>query len=131
VAPRRLLEREVVHHDLAELHIVETMLERKTMMAGLSDAFIALPGGFGTLDELFEMLTWTQLGFQHKPCALLNVAGYFDGLMGFLDHAVDQRFVTAAHRAMLLVEDDPESVLARLQSARLPETGKLIGRDAP
>ena len=130
VAPRRLLEREVVHHDLAELHIVETMLERKTLMAELSDAFIALPGGFGTLDELFEMLTWTQLGFQHKPCALLNVAGYFDGLMGFLDHAVDQRFVTPAHRAMLLVEDDPESVLARLQSARLPETGKWIGRDA-
>lgn len=130
VAPRRLLEREVVHRDLAELHIVETMLERKTLMAELSDTFIALPGGFGTLDELFEMLTWTQLGFQHKPCALLNVAGYFDDLMGFLDHAVDQRFVTPAHRAMLLVEDDPESVLARLQSARLPETGKWIGRDA-
>jgi len=131
VAPRRLLEREVVRRGLAELHVVETMLERKTLMAELSDAFIALPGGYGTLDELFEMLTWTQLGFQRKPCALLNVAGYFDGLTRFLDHAVGERFVTPAHRALLLVGSEPQAVIEMLVSARPTATGKWIGRDAP
>jgi uncharacterized protein (TIGR00730 family) len=131
VAPRRLLEREVIHSGLAQLHVVETMLQRKTLMAELSDGFIALPGGFGTLDELFEMLTWTQLGFQSKPCALLNVAGYFDGLTGFLDHAVEERFVIREHREMLLVDDDPESLLERLRNARLPKVDKWwIGRQA-
>src|SRR5688572_25134872 len=130
VAPRRLLEREVVHRGLAELRIVETMLERKTLMAELSDAFIALPGGFGTLDELFEMLTWTQLGFQRKPCGLLNVAGYYDGLTAFLNHAVAQRFVMREHRDMLLVEKDPGVLLERLRSEPIPEVNKWIGRGA-
>ena len=128
VAPRRLLEREVVHGGLAELRVVETMLERKTLMAELSDAFIALPGGFGTLDELFEMLTWTQLGFQRKPCGLLNVAGYYDGLTGFLDHAVAQRFVMREHRDMLLVEKDPAALLERLRSQPIPEVSKWLDR---
>jgi uncharacterized protein (TIGR00730 family) len=126
VAPRRLLEREVVHQGLAELRIVETMLERKALMAELSDAFISLPGGFGTLDELFEMLTWTQLGFQRKPCGLLNVAGYYDGLTAFLDHAVDQRFVKREHRDMLLVERDPARLLERLKNGRIPEVSKWL-----
>lgn len=130
VAPRRLLEREVVHRGLAELHVVETMLERKTLMAELSDAFIALPGGFGTLDELFEMLTWTQLGFQRKPCALLNVSGYFDGLTGFLDHAVGEGFVRAEHRAMLIVEENIEAVLARLAAEPIPVVSKWDKRPA-
>ena len=130
VAPRRLLEREVVHRGLAQLRIVETMLERKTLMAELSDAFIALPGGFGTLDELFEMLTWTQLGFQRKPCALLNVSGYFDGLNGFLDHAAGEGFVRAEHRAMLIVEEDAEAVLARLATEPIPAVGKWSERPA-
>jgi uncharacterized protein (TIGR00730 family) len=128
VAPRRLLEREVVHRGLAELHVVETMLERKSLMAGLSDAFIALPGGFGTLDELFEMLTWTQLGFQRKPCALLDVAGYYDALNRFLDHAVAERFIVREHRDMLMVGEDPDALLAGLAAARLPDTGKWMDR---
>jgi uncharacterized protein (TIGR00730 family) len=131
VVPRRLLGREVVHRGLAELRVVETMLERKALMAELSDAFVALPGGFGTLDELFEMLTWTQLGFQQKPCALLNVGGYFDRLTGFLDHAVAQRFVTREHRDMLLVDDDPDRVIQRLKTAPLPQVSKWVAPPAP
>lgn len=128
VTPRRLLEREVVHTGLTELHVVETMHERKALMAELSDAFIALPGGLGTLDELFEMLTWTQLGLQRKPCALLNISGYFDRMTEFLDHAVAERFIAPQHRAMLLVEDDPLRLLERLGNAELPDTSKWLDR---
>lgn len=128
VAPRRLVERELVRNSLSELHVVETMQERKSMMAELSDGFIALPGGFGTLDELFEMLTWTQLGFHRKPCALLDAKGYFERLIEFLDYAVEQRFVTAAHRAMLIVERDADILLDRLAVERPPESGKWMGR---
>ncbi|MGH6629519.1 MAG: TIGR00730 family Rossman fold protein [Burkholderiales bacterium] len=128
VTPRRLVEREVVHAGLTELRVVETMHERKALMAELSDGFIALPGGLGTLDELFEMLTWTQLGIHRKPCALLDVDGYFGKLAAFLDHAVEQRFVKAEHRSMLIAERDPEALLDRLASARLPETSKWMDR---
>ena len=128
VTPRRLLEKEVVHRGLSELRVVETMLERKALMAELSDGFIALPGGLGTLDELFEMLTWTQLGLQRKPCALLDVDGYYGGLAAFLDHAVAQRFITPQHRAMLIVERDAEAVLDRLASAPLPDVSKWMDR---
>jgi uncharacterized protein (TIGR00730 family) len=128
VTPRRLVEREVAHSGLTELRVVETMHERKALMADLSDAFVSLPGGLGTLDETFEMLTWIQLGYHRKPCALLEVNGYFERLTAFLDHAVEQRFLTAAHRAMLIVERDPEAVLDRLASAKLPDTGKWMDR---
>lgn len=128
VTPRRLLEKEVVHRGLSELRVVETMLERKALMAELSDAFIALPGGLGTLDELFEMLTWTQLGLQRKPCALLDVDGYYAGLAAFLDHAVAQRFITPQHRAMLIVERDADTALERLASAPLPDVSKWMDR---
>ncbi|HXF67271.1 MAG TPA: TIGR00730 family Rossman fold protein [Burkholderiales bacterium] len=128
VAPRRLLDREVVHRGLTELHVVETMLERKSLMAALADGFVALPGGLGTLDELFEMLTWTQLGFHRKPCALLDVDGYYAQLAGFLDHAVEERFITREHRAMLIVERDPRLVLERLAAAQLPEASKWMDR---
>jgi uncharacterized protein (TIGR00730 family) len=128
VTPRRLLEKEVVHRGLTELRVVETMLERKALMAELSDGFIALPGGLGTLDELFEMLTWTQLGLQRKPCALLDVDDYYGGLAAFLDHAVAQRFITPQHRAMLIVERDAETVLDRLASAPLPDVSKWMDR---
>jgi uncharacterized protein (TIGR00730 family) len=128
VTPRRLVEREVVHTGLTELRIVETMHERKAMMAELSDAFVALPGGFGTLDELFEMLTWTQLGLQRKPSGLLEVGGYFEKLSAFLDHAVVERFVRVEHRAMLICEADPLALLDRLASAPLPELSKWMDR---
>lgn len=127
VTPRKLLEREVVHRGLTELHVVETMHERKAMMAALSDAFVALPGGLGTLEELFEVLTWTQLGIHSKPCALLDVAGYYTRLSGFLDHAVERGFVKKEHRDMLLVAEDPETLLDRLASANLPRVSKWIG----
>jgi uncharacterized protein (TIGR00730 family) len=124
VAPRPLLEREVVHRGLTALHVVGSMHERKAKMAELADAFVALPGGYGTLDELFEVLTWTQLGFQRKPCGLLNVEGYFDRLVEYLDHAVRERFLVRAHRDMLVVGSDPERVLECLKNAPLPPVGK-------
>ena len=128
VTPRRLIEKEVVHRGLTELRVVETMLERKALMAELSDVFIALPGGLGTLDELFEMLTWSQLGIHRKPCALLDVDDYYGKLAEFLDHAVAQRFITPQHRAMLIVERDAETVLDRLASTPLPNISKWMDR---
>jgi len=128
VTPRRLIEKEVVHRGLTELRVVETMLERKALMAELSDAFIAPPGGLGTLDELFEMLTWSQLGIHRKPCALLDVDEYYGKLAEFLDHAVAQRFITPQHRAMLIVERDAETVLDRLASTPLPDVSKWMDR---
>lgn len=130
VTPRRLVEREVAHRALTELRVVDTMHERKALMADLSDAFIALPGGLGTLDETFEMLTWTQLGYHRKPAALLDVDGYFERLTAFLDHAVEQRFLTAAHRNMLIVEREPDAALDRLSTTALPEFSKWMGRTA-
>jgi uncharacterized protein (TIGR00730 family) len=128
VAPRSLLEREVVHRRLNELHVVGSMHERKAKMAELADAFIALPGAYGTLDETFEALTWTQLGYHRKPCGLLNVAGYFDRLVAYLDHALAERFLAREHRDMLLLEDDPDLLIERLGSVRLPQVSKWIGR---
>jgi uncharacterized protein (TIGR00730 family) len=128
VAPRRLLEREVVHGRLTRLHVVESMHERKAKMAELADAFIALPGGYGTLDEMFEALTWTQLGYHRKPCGLLNVAGFFDRLADYLDHALAEGFLTREHRDMLVVADDPDLMIETLRSVRLPQTSKWIGR---
>jgi uncharacterized protein (TIGR00730 family) len=115
VIPRALVEREIAHLGLTELHVVESMHERKALMADLSDAFVALPGGLGTLDELFEVYTWAQLGLHRKPCGLLNVEGYYQHLADFLDHAVGERFVRDEHREMLIVEDDPATMLERLQ----------------
>ncbi|MDP1718073.1 MAG: TIGR00730 family Rossman fold protein [Burkholderiales bacterium] len=126
VTPRRLLEKEVVHRGLTELRVVESMHERKALMAELSDAFIAMPGGLGTFEETFEVLTWTQLGFHRKPCGLLNVAGFYDKLASFLDHAVTERFLKAEHRAMVLTGSDPAALIAQLDSYRLPEVSKWI-----
>ncbi|MFN7087876.1 MAG: TIGR00730 family Rossman fold protein [Burkholderiales bacterium] len=128
VTPRRLLEKEVVHRGLSDLRVVDSMHERKALMAELSDAFIALPGGLGTFEETFEVLTWTQLGFHRKPCGLLNVAGFYDGLATFLDHAVAERFLKPEHRAMVLTGDDPAALIDSLKSCRLPEVSKWIGR---
>jgi len=114
VIPSDIAEKEVEHNGLTELQVVDSMHERKMRMAKLADGIIALPGGLGTLEELFEMLTWSQLGFHGKPIGLVNVAGYFDLLLAFLDHMVEERFVKQVHRDLLLTDSDPEALLDRL-----------------
>mgnify|MGYP001817795633 FL=1 len=128
VIPRSLAEREVSHGGVTDLRIVESMHQRKALMAELSDGFIAMPGGFGTIEELLEVLTWSQLGFHQKPCAILNVDGYFDALMQFLDHSVDQAFVKPIHRNMLLDHELPEQLLAMMETYQHPVVDKWIGR---
>jgi uncharacterized protein (TIGR00730 family) len=128
IIPRALVEKEVAHSGLSDLRVVTSMHERKSLMAELSDGFIALPGGMGTLEELFEMLTWAQLGMHRKPCGLLNVAGYYDGLSAFLDHAVGERFVAQAHRDMLLVGKTAKDLLASFSTYRPPIVEKWIER---
>lgn len=113
VIPNALVSKEVAHRGLSELRLVNSMHERKALMAELSDGFIALPGGIGTMEEFFEVLSWTQLGIHNKPCGLLNVSGYYDPLIEFLDHAVLQDFVKPKHRALLIVEHDPIILLDR------------------
>jgi hypothetical protein len=114
VIPEALAARELAHTTCSELHVVGTMHARKALMADLSDAFVALPGGLGTLDELFEALTWAQLGIHAKPIGLLDVAGYWGPLLAFVDHAQREGFVRARHRDLLLVDDDPARLLERL-----------------
>lgn len=126
VIPRMLVEREVANTALSDLRIVDSMHQRKAMMVELADGFIALPGGIGTLEEFFETWTWAQLGMHAKPCGLLNVAGYFDPLLEFLDHAVAERFVRDVHRSMVVVESDPAALLARFESYEPPRVVKWI-----
>ena len=128
VIPQSLVDKEVAHHGLTKLHTVDSMHDRKALMADLSDGFIALPGGLGTLEELFETLTWAQLGFHTKPCGLLNICGYYDGLSAFLDHAVQEQFVKHIHRQMLLIGDNPGFLLDRFARYQAPDQGKWIGR---
>jgi uncharacterized protein (TIGR00730 family) len=129
VIPEALVRREVAHKRLTELHVTQSMHERKMLMAELSDGFIALPGGIGTLEELFEVWTWAQLGLHKKPCGLLNIAGYFDALTTFLDHAVAEQFVKQPHHSMLLVERDPEALLDRFGSYQPPAVTKWVEED--
>jgi len=128
VIPRALVDRELAHHGLSQLDVVDTMHERKQRMHDLSDGFIALPGGFGTLDELFEALTWSQLGMHQKPCGLLDVAGYFAPLVQFLDGAVGSRLLKPEHRALLLADDDPARLVDRMAAFRAPAVAKWIDR---
>jgi uncharacterized protein (TIGR00730 family) len=128
VMPQALVDREIAHRGLTELRVVGSMHERKLLMAELADGFVALPGGMGTLEELFEVYTWTQLGVHAKPLAMLNVRGYYDRLVAFLDHAVAERFVTAEHRAMLVVAREPEEVLEGFAGWRAPDRPKWLGR---
>jgi len=120
VIPESLMGRELGHRGLTELHVVETMHQRKMMMAERSDAFLALPGGIGTFEELFEVWTWRQLGYHDKPLGLLNVAGYYDALLGFLAHSRDQGLMTTAQTDLLQVGDDPSALLQGLAD-RAPE----------
>jgi uncharacterized protein (TIGR00730 family) len=115
VIPQALMQREVGHHGLTELHVVKDMHERKAMMAELSDGFIAMPGGFGTLEELFEVTTWAQLGLHEKPIGLLNVNGFYDGLTSFASHLVAQGFVRPDHARLLMHAPEPSALLDLLQ----------------
>ncbi len=126
VIPRSLAHREVAHDGLTELIVTESMHARKTVMADRADAFVALPGGIGTLEEIFEVWTWTQLGFHGKPCGLLDVDGYFDALVRFLDHAVTEEYLQPAHRAILSIERDPERLLDALAAFEPPALGKWV-----
>jgi uncharacterized protein (TIGR00730 family) len=127
IMPQSLVEKEIAHTGLTELQVVASMHERKMRMADLSDGFIALPGGIGTLEELFEMWTWGQLGDHRKPVALLDVAGFWDMLTVFLDHQVAEGFVRESHREMLMVDTDPGRLLERMSAYEAPETKKWIG----
>ncbi len=121
IIPKALAHKEVAHKNLTELHVTDSMHERKMLMAELSDGFIALPGGIGTLEELFEIWTWAQLGFHNKPCGLLNVEGYYDLLIGFLDHVAAEQFFKKDHHALLLVETNPDVLLDRYATYQPPE----------
>lgn len=125
VIPRALVEKELAHTGLAEQHVVSGMHERKQRMAELSDGFLTLPGGWGTLDELCEMMTWAQLGIHAKPVGLLNVAGYFDGLMMQLAHAEHEQLIKPQYRRMLLVDTEPAPMLERMKSYRSPRAGRI------
>lgn len=116
VIPRNLFVKEVANTDLENLHVVNSMHERKAMMAEMADAFIALPGGFGTFEELFEILTWAQLGFHKKPVGILNINGYYDKLLEFIDNAIDQKFVKEEHKQMFVVEKDPKKIVEKIKS---------------
>jgi uncharacterized protein (TIGR00730 family) len=129
VIPEALVEKEIAHHGLTELRVTRSMHERKTIMAEISDGFMALPGGIGTLEELFEVWTWAQLGFHNKPCGLLNIAGYFNDLCAFLDHTVAEQFVKAPHRTMLYVESSAKLLLDGFNAYIPPVVTKWVSPD--
>jgi uncharacterized protein (TIGR00730 family) len=126
VIPSALVAKEVAHNGLADLRVVASMHERKAVMAELADAFIALPGGWGTLDELFEILTWGQLGLHRKPCGVLNVNGYFDGMLAFVEHSIEQGFVRREHGSMILVSSSPGALLDTFATYQAPVLEKWV-----
>ncbi len=124
VIPRDLYEKKVAFAGLTDLRVVASMHERKALMAELSDGFMALPGGLGTLEEIFEVITWAQLGLHQKPCGLLNVSGFFAPLLAFLDGVSRQGFIDAAHRSMILTAEDPDDLLQKFETYRPPAADK-------
>jgi uncharacterized protein (TIGR00730 family) len=128
VIPQLLVDKEVAHEGLTELRVVQTMHERKALMADLADAFLALPGGYGTWDELCEVLTWSQIGIQRKASALLNVNGYYDPLLAMADRAVSEGFIHTANRELLLTDTDPARLLDRLEDYVVPVVDKWMDR---
>jgi uncharacterized protein (TIGR00730 family) len=130
VIPNALVSKEVAHFGLTDLRVVGSMHERKALMAELSDGFIAMPGGIGTMEEFFEVLSWAQLGIHNKPCALLNVAGYYDSLIQFLDRGVEQDFIKPKHRELLLVESAPAKLLDRFDSLIGAQVGQRFDAKA-
>lgn len=129
VIPGALADREVAHAGVTDLRVVDSMHTRKALMAELSDAFIAMPGGVGTFEEFFEAVTWTQLGVHRKPCGLLNVGGFYTPLAAFIDQAVTEGFIKPIHRAMIVVDADPERLLNALATVKLPDVPKWIRKD--
>lgn len=128
VIPQALVDKEVSHRGLADLRIVGSMHERKALMAELANAFIALPGGFGTLEEFCEVVTWAQLGLHRKPCGLLNVDGYFNSLLAFFNHATDEQFIKPIHRGSIVADTVPEVLIDRVLSQQLPVVEKWISK---
>jgi uncharacterized protein (TIGR00730 family) len=126
VIPHALMAREIGHGGVTRLHVVDSMHERKALMADLSDAFVALPGGVGTFEELFEAITWTQLGLHRKPCGVLNVGGFYDGLLAFLDHAWTEGFIKPETRAIVVAGTDPADLLARMLATEIPPVPRWI-----
>jgi uncharacterized protein (TIGR00730 family) len=129
VIPQALADREIAHGGLTDLRVVDSMHTRKAMMADLSDAFIAMPGGVGTFEEFFEAITWTQLGLHRKACGLLNAGGFYTPLVAFIDQAVSEGFIKPIHRSMIVVDDNPERLLNTLDDIDLPDVPKWIRRD--
>ncbi len=129
VIPASLASIELAHDNLSELHIVDSMHERKVLMTKLSDGFVMLPGGAGSLDEFFEVLTLAQLNYHGKPCGILNVNGYYDRLLDFLDHSVSEGFLKSVHRQMIIVEESPQHLLDRMQAYQAPAATKWIETD--
>lgn len=126
IIPDSLDRKEVGHRGITELRVVDSMHERKAQMAELADGFIAMPGGIGTFEEFFEILTWAQLGFHEKPCAILNVAGYYDGLLALCDHAVQEGFLRPAHRQLILEDENPEILLEKMRNLKPVPVEKWI-----
>ena len=126
VIPKSLFEKEIAHAGLRQLCVVSSMHERKALMADLSDAFIALPGGFGTFEEFLEVVTWSQLGIHRKPCGLLNVSGFFDALLSLCDHAVDNGFIRDVDRALVISDSDPIGLIDRICSFQVPASTKWL-----
>jgi uncharacterized protein (TIGR00730 family) len=130
VIPKHLVAKEVAHKSLTDLRVVDSMHERKALMAELSDGFIALPGGFGTFEELFEVVTWSQLGLHRKPTGLLNVLGYYDSLLQLLDQGVSEEFIRPGHRDLVLSSDDPHLLLQQMRDFHPPEIQKWISKSS-
>lgn len=128
VIPRALAEKEIAHRNISEMHVVGSMHERKAMMADLADAFLTLPGGFGTWDEFCEALTWSQLGLQKKACAFLNVDGYYDALLAMTQRAAEDGFIRPEHRELLLVDTEPDRIIDRLRDYEVPYVPKWVDR---
>jgi len=126
VIPKDLVDREVAHHGLTKLHVVASMHERKALMAELADGFVALPGGFGTWEEIIEVLTWAQLGLHQKPCALLNTADYYQPLLNMVDHGLAEGFLTQIHKKLLLSSKDPGDLLRQMSAYKCPSDGSLF-----
>jgi uncharacterized protein (TIGR00730 family) len=126
IIPKSLVEKETAHLGLTEQHVVASMHERKAMMADLADGFVALPGGLGTFEEMFEVWTWGQLGYHAKPLAVFNAGGFYDGLLGFLDSVVTEGFVGEPHRAMLIVGTEPADLVARIRAYEPPRVIKWV-----